>query len=141
MRDVNKKYKGKYTNVRLSSDIHSGLDIIRSGSDIQCLLNQYQFGYFAILARISVRIFHVGFRYGFGYRIKCPPLNVHIAHLTILFANLVIIQPNWYWPDILFWVCALFEVVVVSPYTVLLVDVLTPHQPISFWLSKFNVCF
>ena len=38
-KDVNKKYKGKYTYVRLFSDIHSGLDIIRSSSDIQSLLN------------------------------------------------------------------------------------------------------
>ena len=71
MRDVNKKYKGKYTYVRLSSDIHSGSDIIRLDWDIQSLLNQYPFGYFAI----SVRVFRVGLGYGFGYRVKCPPLG------------------------------------------------------------------
>ena len=34
-----------YTYVRLSSDIHSGSDITRSGTDIQSLLIQYPFGF------------------------------------------------------------------------------------------------
>ena len=46
MRDVNKKYKGKYTYVQLSSDIHSGSDINRLGSDIQSLINLYLFRVF-----------------------------------------------------------------------------------------------
>ena len=45
-----------YTYVRLSSDIHSGSDITRSGSDIQYLLIQNPFGYFATSIRISVRV-------------------------------------------------------------------------------------
>ena len=70
MRDVNKKYKGKYTYVQLFSDIHSGLDITRLSSDIHSLLNQYSFRHFAI----SVLVFRVGFEYGFKYRVKWPPL-------------------------------------------------------------------
>ena len=61
MKDVNKKYKGKYTYVQLSSDIYSGSDIIRSGSDIQSLLSQYRFEYFAILIQISVQVFRIWF--------------------------------------------------------------------------------
>ena len=67
-----------YTYVRLSSDIHSDSDITRSSSDIQSLLIQYPFGYFAtsvrISVRISVRVYRIGFGCGFGYRVKCPPL-------------------------------------------------------------------
>ena len=57
-----------YTYVRLPSDIHSDSDITRSGSDIQSLLTQYPFEYFATSVRISVRSFRVGFGCGFGYR-------------------------------------------------------------------------
>ena len=57
MRKENNKYKNKYPYVRLSSDIHFGLDITRSGFDIQSLLNQYMFGYFVISVQISVQIF------------------------------------------------------------------------------------
>ena len=53
-----------YTYVRLSSDIHSGSDITRSGSDIQSLLIQYPFGYFATSVRISVLVFWIGFGCG-----------------------------------------------------------------------------
>ena len=74
MRDVNKKYKGKYTYVQSFSDIHSGLDITRLSLDIQSLLNQYPFRHFAIFVRILVWVFWVGFEYGFQYRVKYPPL-------------------------------------------------------------------
>ena len=53
MKDVNKKYKGKYTYVRLSSDIHSV-------SDIKSLINQYPFEYFAISVWNSVQFFRSG---------------------------------------------------------------------------------
>ena len=72
MRDVNKKYKGKYTYVQLFSDIHSGLDITRLSSNIQSLLNQYPFRHFPISVWISVWVFRVGFGYGFKYRVKYP---------------------------------------------------------------------
>ena len=70
-----------YTYVRLSSDIYSGSDITRSGSDIQYLLIQYPFGYFATSVRISVRVFRIGFGCHFGYRVKCPPLVYYMELL------------------------------------------------------------
>ena len=50
-----------YAYVRLSLDIHSGSDITRSGSDIQSLLIQYPFEYFATSVWISVRVFRIKF--------------------------------------------------------------------------------
>ena len=70
IREINYKYRGNYSYVRLSSDIYLDSDITRSGSDTQSLLVQYMFGYFATLVRTD-RVFRLGFGYGFGYRIKC----------------------------------------------------------------------
>ena len=91
MRDINQKYKINYTYVRLSSDIHSGSGIIHSGSDIQYLLIQYPFGYFATSVRISVRVFRIGCH--FGYRVKCPPLTTNIT-FDLLIADRVLNQSN-----------------------------------------------
>ena len=55
IKEVNLKYMVNYSYVQLYSDIHSGSDIIHY-SDIQSLLIQYPFEYFAI----SVRVFWSG---------------------------------------------------------------------------------
>ena len=60
MRDVNKKYKGKYTYLQLFPDIHSGLDITRSSSDIQSFLKIpiQAFCYFGLgfSGRVRIRV-------------------------------------------------------------------------------------
>ena len=57
IREVNYKYRVNYSYVRLSTNIYSDSNITHSGSDIQSLLIQYMFGYFATSVRISDRFF------------------------------------------------------------------------------------
>ena len=80
MREINLKYKIKYTYIHLFLDI-------RLGSDIQSLLTQYSSMYFANSDRIWVQVFLIGLNFGFMYRVKRPCLfanvswqNVHIDY-------------------------------------------------------------
>ena len=72
MREINLKYKIKYTYIHLFLDI-------RLGSDIQSLLTQYSSMYFANSDRIWVQVFLIGLNFGFMYRVKRPCLFANVS--------------------------------------------------------------
>ena len=63
-------------------------------SDIQSLLIQYPFGYFATSVQFLVRDFWVGFGYGFN-TYKCMTILHHLTHTKTTLSLKITIRPQF----------------------------------------------